>query len=145
MNMYERYAMKDIWFGWQNGHCDTPILIHSKTGHKKNIVTDEIVKSYDVKGDCYGRPIHISYIVADKLRPNQLYTSRIMQDCLKLMEQANWNRDIFGRLWHIVYDNAITTRGEVLHMASEIKAQSHREDMKKKVAQTVSEEVMSNF
>lgn len=136
MNMYERYAIKDVWFGRKN----KPILKHALKGTIKDLETDEIYEPMS-----FGRPTHISVIVKENLRPNQIYKSKLMQDCLKLMEQANWNKETFTNLWNIVYGNGIITREEVLQVAHEIKMQKHNESLKEEIASKLHEETTMNF
>lgn len=139
INMYERYAIRDVWFCGKNGEI-RPILIHSYLGRIKDLVTDKVCGP-----TTYGPATHISKIVKENLRPNQIYKSKLMQDCLKLMEQANWNKETFQYLWNIVYGNGITTREEVLQVAREIELQNYQESVRHAQASKVSNETAMNF
>ena len=132
MNMYERFAICDIWFGFNNGNVYVLLLVNIRNGKSKLIETGEMCSKDDL-----GRPMHISNTIAETLKPNELYVSKILQDSFKLMEQARWDKDTFCRLWSITYTNGITTREEMLHMTDEIRKQDKKyENMRKAATKT---------
>lgn len=138
MNMYERYAIRDIFIGREKGGRYVPVLIHDKKSTKKDLSTDEVWDNF-----CFGRGKHISYFLADNVKPNQIYMSKIMQDAVKLMGQACWNKDIFKNLWDIAYNNGITTREDLLHMIREVNMQLDNDRIKAKQCEKCHDDSMN--
>lgn len=119
MNMYERYPMKFVVIG-DDGVNLHPMVLDRVSKWYKDLTNDE---TGELMFRSKGRVLYLSEFVKENVMPNQIYMSRLMQNAVKLMEQASWNGDVFTKLWDICYANGITTRDEVLHMVREITTQ----------------------